>query len=297
LIRIETGYIYQFFRGNAPDKKSPGLLRGEWRVMQVSGAYGLAARSLLGHEAFVNRLSPLYLLSSRCQKYFWYKIFENPCNLWAIKLLKGARMAITGNDMMAKTLKAVLFDYGGVLATEGFREGLREIAYRQGLDPHHVHLIGMDAIYESGYISGMGSEAEFWDLMRKRTGLTGTDKELAGEILSHFVIRQRMLEEVRRLREMGIIAAILSDQTDWLEQLDDRDLFYSEFDHVFNSYRLGKGKRDPSLFAGIGILPHEALFVDDLPANVERARAEGLQGIVFTDEAGFLAELERLVGS
>jgi len=210
-------------------------------------------------------------------------------------------MAISGNDAMDKTLKAVLFDYGGVLATEGFREGLRDIASHQGLDPLEVHRAGMDAIYDSGYISGMGSEADFWDLLRERTGLAGTDKELAGEILSRFVIRPRMLEAVRRLRRKGIITAILSDQTDWLERLDDRDLFYSEFDHVFNSYRLGKGKRDPSLFAdvvaGIGIPPHEALFIDDMPANVERAKGEGLQGIVFIDEEGFLAELERLVGT
>jgi putative hydrolase of the HAD superfamily len=205
---------------------------------------------------------------------------------------------MTGNTNSDKTPRAVLFDFGGVLATEGFREGLQEIARRQGLDPREVHMTGMDAIYDSGYIVGNGSEAEFWAVMRERTGLAGTDEELSGEILGRFVVRPRMLEAVRRLRGMGIITAILSDQTDWLERLDDRDLFYVEFDHVFNSYRLGKGKRDPSLFAdvvaGVGIVPHEALFVDDMPANVERAKHEGLQGMVFADEEGFLAELERL---
>jgi putative hydrolase of the HAD superfamily len=205
---------------------------------------------------------------------------------------------MTGNITINNALWAVLFDFGGVLATEGFREGLQEIARRQGLDPIEVHLAGMDAIYDSGYIVGMGSEAQFWAMMRERTGLAGTDEELAGDILSRFVIRPRMLEAVRRLSRMGIITAILSDQTDWLERLDDRDLFYSEFDHVFNSYRLGKGKRDPSLFAdvvaGIGTAPHEALFVDDMPANVERARAEDLQGIVFEDEESFLEELGRM---
>ena len=207
-------------------------------------------------------------------------------------------MALTGNITIDNAPRAVLFDFGGVFATEGFREGLQEIARRQGLDPLAVLLVGMDAIYDSGYITGQGSEAKFWDMMRKRTGIEGTDEDFAGEILSRFGIRPRMLEAVRRLRRMGIITAILSDQTDWLERLDDRDLFYSEFDHVFNSYRLGKGKRDPSLFtdvvAGVGIAPHEALFVDDMPANVERARREGLQGIVFTDEECFLEELERL---
>ena len=177
---------------------------------------------------------------------------------------------MTVNATIDNTPKAVLFDFGGVLATEGFREGLQEIARRQGLDPLKVHLAGMDAIYDSGYIVGKGSEAEFWAMMRERTGLSGTDAELSEEILRRFVIRPRILDAVRRLSRMGIITAILSDQTDWLERLDDRDLFYSEFDHVFNSYRLAKGKGTPSLFAdvvaGVGIAPPEALFVDDMQA-------------------------------
>jgi putative hydrolase of the HAD superfamily len=205
---------------------------------------------------------------------------------------------MTGNTTRVKAPRAVLFDFGGVLATEGFREGLQEIARHQGLDPREVHMTGMDAIYDSGYIVGKGSEAGFWAMMRERTGLVGTDEELSGEILGRFVIRPLMLEAVQRLRRMGIITAILSDQTDWLERLDDRDLFYNEFDHVFNSYRLGKGKREPTLFAdvvaGVGILPHEALFVDDMPANVERAMDEGLQGFLFTDEEDFLAQMEKL---
>jgi putative hydrolase of the HAD superfamily len=205
---------------------------------------------------------------------------------------------MTGNTTRVKAPRAVLFDFGGVLATEGFREGLQEIARLQGLDPREVHMTGMDAIYDSGYIVGKGSEAGFWAMMRERTGLVGTDEELSGEILGRFVIRPLMLEAVQRLRRMGIITAILSDQTDWLERLDDRDLFYSEFDHVFNSYRLGKGKREPTLFADVvacvGILPHEALFVDDMPANVELAMDEGLQVILFTDEEDFLAKMEKL---
>lgn len=197
-----------------------------------------------------------------------------------------------------KAPRAFLFDFGGVLATEGFREGLQEIARRQGLDPKEVHLIGMDAIYDSGYIVGNGSEAEFWHMMRERAGLAGSDKELASEILTRFIIRPRMLVAVRRLRRMGIKTAILSDQTDWLEKLDARDQFYRDFDHVFNSYRLGRGKRDPSLFAYVvallGISSPEALFVDDMLANVERARTEGVPGVVFTDEEDFLAKLDRL---
>jgi len=202
------------------------------------------------------------------------------------------------NATIEKGPKAILIDFGGVLATEGFCDGLKAIARHQGLDPIEVHLKGMDAIYDSGYIVGDGSEAEFWNMLRESAGLVGKDADFSCEILKRFMIRPRMIKAVRCLRLRGITTAILSDQTDWLERLDARYKFFREFDHVFNSYRLGKGKRDPSLFtdvvAFLGINPHEALFVDDMLANVERAKTKGIPGFVFTDEEDFLSELDQL---
>ncbi len=199
----------------------------------------------------------------------------------------------------AEAIKAVLFDFGGVLAEEGFREGLFAIARRQGLDPQEVYRIGAEAVYDSGYVLGKGSEADFWAMMRKRTGIRGEDAELTGAVLPCFVVRPRLLEAVQQLRRQGFIVAILSDQTDWLEQLDQRDHFYWGFDAVFNSYRLGKGKQDPSLFADVtarlGVAPCAALFIDDSPGHVARARTQGLQAVVFESEEQFLAELPRLL--
>jgi len=208
------------------------------------------------------------------------------------------RAKLTGKEP-GQDIRAVLFDFGGVIATEGFRDGLHAVARRQGLDPGELVRIGMDAIYDSGYITGRGSETGFWGMMRQRSGLAGTDGELTAGILTSFAVRPRMLEAVRRLRRMGIVTVILSDQTDWLERLDERDDFYREFDQVFNSYRLGKGKRDPEIFADVvallGIEAGESLFVDDIPANVERSITRGVRGLLFENEEEFLAELERLL--
>lgn len=196
-----------------------------------------------------------------------------------------------------KGVRAVLFDYGGVLAEEGFREGLFELARRQGLDPITLHGAAMEAVYKSGYVLGTGSESAFWRMVRERTGLRGSDRELTSVILDRFVLRPGMLEIVRALRAQGYITAIVSDQTDWLEWLDRRDGFFREFDRVFNSYRLGKGKRDPSLFDDVvrelGIDPREAIFVDDMLANVVRGESRGVRGIVFDDEPRLRRELKR----
>ena len=184
-----------------------------------------------------------------------------------------------------RALEAVLLDFGGVIAEEGFREGLRYLAEVQGLDPDAVEALGPDAMHDSGYISGDGTEADFWALMRARGGLAGPDDALTEVILRRFVLRPWMLAYVEKLRASGLVVAILSDQTDWLERLDEEEHFSRCFDRVFNSYRLGRSKRDPGMFdevvAELNVAPAAALFIDDTPGHVERARARGLAGIVY----------------
>ncbi len=198
-------------------------------------------------------------------------------------------------------IRAVLLDFGGVIAEEGFRLGLEAIALRNDVDPAALYREAEDAIYGTGYIAGRGTEGDFWERLRRRTGIEGTDEALADEILRRFVLRPRMIAAVRALRRQGILVAILSDQSDWLERLDARDRFFAEFDRVFNSYRMGKGKRDATVFddvvRALGAAPGETLFVDDNPGHVERARSRGLAAVLVRSEDAFLSELSAWTGS
>ncbi len=205
------------------------------------------------------------------------------------------------NNDDQRPIKAVLFDFGGVLAEEGFRDGLKAIATRQGLDPEAVHRAGMETVYDSGYVLGKGTEADFWRLMRERARLRGRDEELTNEILSRFVVRPDMLKLAGALRSQRLLTAILSDQTDWLDQLDARAHFSRAFDYVFNSYRLGKGKRDATLFDDIvqqlAIRPPQAVFIDDAPDNVARAQACGLRALLYRDRERLEMELGAILGA
>lgn len=191
----------------------------------------------------------------------------------------------------------VLFDYGGVLAEEGFAEGLKAIAVAQGLDPALFFVQVEKIIYDCGYVTGANSEGGFWAKVREECGITGSDAELTGQIQQRFVLRPGMLAMVKGLKAQGVGTAILSDQTDWLEQLDHRDHFLAEFDPVLNSYYLGHSKREAATFhlalQRLGLAAGQVLFVDDNAAHIGRAAALGLQVHHFGDEAGFAAELLR----
>jgi putative hydrolase of the HAD superfamily len=202
--------------------------------------------------------------------------------------------------MPKSTIRAVLLDYGGVIAEEGFRGELVAMAREQGLDPHAVLQVAKYAVYDSGFVLGTGSEESFWACMREGSGLRGTDEEMTARVLAAFTLRPRVIEQVRQWRRQGYITGILSDQMHWLDRLNERDRFFDAFDHVFNSYHMGKGKRDPTLFDDIAMQlalpPGEILFVDDLRSNIERAQAAGWQAVLYENEGSFGEVLGKLSG-
>ena len=193
-------------------------------------------------------------------------------------------------------IRVLLFDYGGVVAEEGFREGLKAIARRADLDPDAFFALAARAVYDSGYVTGCAGEADYWNLVRTLSGIRYLDNEVRREILERFTLRQWVLDLILDLRAHGYWVAMLSDQTDWLDELDRRDDFFQYFDEVFNSFHLGKGKQDPTVFADIArrleVSPSAIVFIDDNPGNVERAQSQGLQTILYRDEDSLLRDLK-----
>jgi len=150
-----------------------------------------------------------------------------------------------------------------------------------------------------GFWPWPGNRSEFLGLLRERTGLNGTDANLTQRILAGFVLRPWMIKLVRTCGPAGYVTGVLNDQTNWLARLNQQTEYYSAFDHIYNSYYLGKGKQDPSLFkdvaADLQLAPDRILFVDDNKENIDRARTCGWLALQFTDKRNFLTEFEKLL--
>jgi putative hydrolase of the HAD superfamily len=195
------------------------------------------------------------------------------------------------------TINAVLFDFGGVIAEEGFHNGITHIASINSLDAAELFKTVQGLIFSSGYLTGHGNEASLWEQLRARTGVKGSDEELKAIILERFILRDWMMTLVKKLKEASVRVAILSDQTNWLDELDSRLHFFDQFERVFNSFHLGKSKNDPSIFSDVvavmGIRPGETLFIDDTIGHVERARSMGLHAIHYIGRQQFFDEMKR----
>lgn len=190
-------------------------------------------------------------------------------------------------------IQAVLFDYGGVLAEEGYANTLRSFAAERGLEPEAFFRLAVEIIYRDGYIVGRSGAATYIHTLFREAGIAGDPNvgDLKARILAAFEPRPSMFALVDALRAAGIKTAILSDQVDWLDELEARDRFFQRFDLVFNSYHVGLSKRERACYdnalSRLGVAAAQALFIDDSPLNVANARAAGLHAILYTDEAGF----------
>jgi len=191
---------------------------------------------------------------------------------------------------MKTSINIVLVDFGGVLAEEGSGRGsgrsrsrtasILSVLRRRG--PHHRR---------DGYLTGEANEGDFWAAVRNQTGIKGADNDLRREILRRFVLHPFMLAWVDHLRDTGRFVAILSDQTNWLDEIDETTELYSHFDAVFNSYHIHKSKRDASLFhdvcSSLGEAPACVLFIDDNRQHIDRAAGAGLKTFLYTSQEDF----------
>jgi putative hydrolase of the HAD superfamily len=192
----------------------------------------------------------------------------------------------------------IIFDFDGVIAEPGFRLALAELAPDQGLELAEIARQGMRALLKSGYVTGQGREAQFRAQLQAATGIDVDVAILRAAILRRSTIRQPMIALVDQLRLDGLIVALLSDHTDWLDEIAEANGLVEHFDYFFNSYYLQRSKRDPLVFDQvlelIGAEASQTLFIDDNPANVERAVSRGLQGITYRDFTQLGAELARI---
>ncbi len=198
------------------------------------------------------------------------------------------------------SVDVILFDFGGVLAEEGFVGGLAAIAKKSGINKGAFVALGHELVHETGFVTGRSDEKTYWRALRRRATIEGHDETLREEILSHFKLRPWMLKIVKEVREKGTRVGILSDQTLWLDELNAKDGFFRCFDYVFNSYHMGKSKMDTSHFDDIvealHVKPEKILFIDDNEDHVERGRCQGWKTIRYDNKNNFMHHIKKYCG-
>ncbi len=185
-----------------------------------------------------------------------------------------------------KKVKLILFDFGGVIAPEGFQLGIVKLAQEFGKTFEEMyHIAGHLAAFESGYSSGKADEREYWNFIASYIGTEEDLMKYRYVFLDNFQPRREMIELISRASKK-IQLGIFSDQTNWIYELDEKYGFFKYFKYLIISYDVGCTKHDEGFYRipaqRTGISPEEILVIDDKERVVSECRKKSMRGYRFT---------------
>ncbi len=200
-------------------------------------------------------------------------------------------------------LKAIIFDYGGVLCFHPPEEQIRNLATACRLQMDHF----LKAYWSlrPDYDRGDLTATEYWKAIGNSAGIDYSADEILqfrhGDIQFWIHLDSRMMEWARQVRSAGLLTGLLSNlPQDLGDHLRNEMHIPEDFDHHTFSYELRAAKPEAAIYQhaveGLGVDPSEALFLDDRRDNVEGAIAFGMHAIEFESPERLKAQLAELNG-
>ncbi len=196
-------------------------------------------------------------------------------------------------------IRAVYVDMGGVVLRSQTEASRRKWERRLGLTNGWLATVVFDNPVSALATIGQATTDDLWAEVGRQLAL---DEEPLAELRAEFfagdVFDVELLAFIRALRpryKTGLISNA------WPDARHSTRLYLNgdTFDLLVFSGEEGVSKPDPEIYrralGRLGVVPQEAIFVDDVAANVEGARAVGMTAIQFLNTAQVRAEIEAIL--
>ena len=201
-------------------------------------------------------------------------------------------------------IRAVMFDFGGVLTSSPF-EAFAHLEAALGLPTDFIRTVNATnpdanawAKLERGEID-VDTFGSMWSSEARALG-----HELDGRLVLERLAGEIRPQMVAAVRSCGTAykTACLTNNFARAEAVLSNEVasVYALFDAVLESRVLGVRKPDPRFYElaceALGVAPDECVFLDDLGVNLKPARALGMHTIKVSDPDAALAELGDILG-
>jgi epoxide hydrolase-like predicted phosphatase len=209
----------------------------------------------------------------------------------------------------------VLFDFGGVLTAplgerfatffmetgvdpERFRDVLADAYAPLGPGPGGAHRAGPVADLETGRMPVGDFEVHLAAELSVGLAAPLPAEGLARRIFGELAADPEMLGVVAAVRSLGLATGLVSNT--WGDAPAIREIAGS-FDTIVLSHEEACRKPEPRIYLlaaeRLGLEPEVCVFVDDIPTNVEGARAVGMAGVLHRHPSLTVPRLETIVGA
>jgi len=199
-------------------------------------------------------------------------------------------------------IHAVIFDLGGVIVRTEDWHPRNALAERLATSRDELESLvfgdGGDYRAQLGEITAQ----EQWDHVRQKLGMSASDtSQLQEQFFGGDRLDQELVDYIRDVKH-DYITALLSNAPDNLRGiLDEKWDITDAFHHIIISAEVGVMKPDPAIYqlalARLGVAAEDAVFIDDMQANVQGALDIGMHAIHFRSADLTRAELEGLLSN
>lgn len=192
----------------------------------------------------------------------------------------GIQLAVPG----VRPVRAIIFDWAGVMATEAYWIWVRKNV------PDPSPLISIDQKVDSGEMS----HEAFMSLLARVSGKT--QAEVWAGVKAEMILNQDLIALIRELKKKYKIGLLSNFTAPWLRDVLDEHKLWDLYDeHIISSeHKLVKpdAKIYKKMLTMLDVAPAEAVFADDRQVNIDAAKKVGMRGFVFTSTEQFMKDLQ-----
>ena len=210
-------------------------------------------------------------------------------------------------------VRAVIFDFGGVILTSPF-EAFARYEADNGLPDGFIRRLNATDSDTNAWARLERSEVDLagfvtlFEAEARAAGHALDGREVIARLAGQ--LRPEMIEALRRCHDRRKTALLINNfvPADGVVgggsgtggRLGPMSEVLDHFDVIVESSRVALRKPDPAIYRlvcdELGVAPDEAVFLDDLGVNLRPARAMGMVTIKVSDPDEAIAELEGIVG-
>ena len=193
--------------------------------------------------------------------------------------------------------KAIIFDLGGVLFTNGTKLFINSLAKRYQLDPEELKII-FDGEVGSKYRESKIDRNEFWKQVFNSINVKESADELESEWINHYEIIPKTKEILFKLKKHYAVYYLSDNVKERVDKLNEKFGFLSWFTDGVFSYEVGVRKPNLEIYIKIlrkfNLKPEECVFIDDKPKCLIPAKEIGFTTILFESPEQLEAKLQEI---
>jgi epoxide hydrolase-like predicted phosphatase len=195
-------------------------------------------------------------------------------------------------------IKAIFFDLGGVLFTNGTKQFIEYLSTTYKLDKEHAASIIDKGELPDAYREGKIGRAEYWGKVKEELHLSDHIDTLEKKWIDGYELIQETRDIIHILSKKYKVYFLSNNVKDRVAAVDKKFNFLAWFEDGVFSHEVGVRKPHPQIYVQAlkkaDATPSEALFIDDKESALHPAKEMGMTTILFENPGKLKTELTAL---